>query len=331
MKTKVGKEIFYVAQATPEQRAEAHEIYLEMMQRTRFDEMLTDEQMCQQLLDNNLWTAEQQKALDDGPKVLEQLKVQLYQAHQKFRSKHVRLIRKQLDKTRKGLNKLYNMRHQNDVGTCEGLAEIAKVEHLVYCGASNVPTNPRLLDNSDELKKVVAQFLAARVPEIVVREIARTEPWRGIWSVGKAEGSVLGTPAIMVTEDQKTLVVWSRIYDSVYESMDCPGETIINDDDMLDGWLTVQHRKREAERKKKEGETHASKVGNAQEVFIPAETIEDAQRIDALNSQQAKLLKAQRSKALEEKGVLPEQYMPDSQIKLRRQALAEAKAAARKK
>ena len=327
----MGKEVFYVAQATPIQRAEAHEIYMEMMQKTRFDDMLTDEAMCQQLMDSDLWTEKQQKALDDGPKVLEQLKVQLYQAHRKFQSKHVRLIRKQLDKTRKGLNKLHNMRHTKDVMTCEGLAEIAKVEHLVYSGAKNVSDNPRLLDDSDTLKKVTAQFLQARVPERILREIARTEPWRGLWSVSKAEGSLLGIPAVMVTEDQKALVVWSRIYDSVYESMDCPGEPIIRDNDLLDGWLTVQHRKREAERKKREGDEHASKVKNAQEVFIPVQSAEDARRVEALNDQRAKLLKAQRSKALEKRGTIREQDMPDSQLKLRAQAMAEARAAAKKK
>lgn len=331
MKTTVSKEVFYVAQATTIQRAEAHEIYLEMIQKTRFDEMLTDEQMCQQLMDNDLWTVEQQKALDDGPQVLEQLKVQLYQCHKKFQSKHVRLIRKQLDKTRRGLNKLYNMRHQNDVGTCEGLAEIAKVEHLVYSGALNVPENSRRLEDSEELKKTTAQFLQARVSESILREIARTEPWRGIWSVSKAEGSLLGIPAVMATEEQKALVVWSRIYDSVYESMDCPGEFIIKDDDLLDGWLTVQHRKRESDRKKKEGDEHASKVKNAQEVFIPVQSIEDARRVEALNDQRAKMLKAQRSKALESRGTMREQDMPDSQLKLRSQAMAEARAAQKRK
>ena len=327
----VGNNVFYIAQVTPIQHYKACEVYTETLQQVRFDNILTDEKMCQTLIDNGLWTIEQQQKLDSGAEIVEQLKVQLYQAYRKFRSKHVKLIRKQLDKTRLELNQLYTKRHVYDMFTCEGLAGMAKVEQLVYSGAKNVPENPMLLDDGNILQKVVMQFLNASVPESAIRDIARTEPWRSMWNASKAEGSLFGVPAIMMTNDQKSLVGWSRIYDSVYESLDCPSEVVIKDDDLLDGWLTSQHRKRDAERKKREGNQHAKNANGAQEVFVPVDTMEDARRVEALNSARAKMLKAQRSKILEEKGIVPEQYMPDSQLKIRAKAMKEARAAARKK
>ena len=42
------------------------------------------------------------------------------------------------------------------------------------------------------------------------------------------------------------------MYDNIQESMDCPTEDVINDDDMLDGWFIVQNRKREKDKKEKD-------------------------------------------------------------------------------
>ena len=43
----------------------------------------------------------------------------------------------------------------------------------------------------------------------------------------------------------KNIVMWSQLYDNVQESMDAPTKDVIKDDDLLDGWLIVQGKKRE--------------------------------------------------------------------------------------
>ena len=38
------------------------------------------------------------------------------------------------------------------------------------------------------------------------------------------------------------------MYDNIQESLDYPSEDVVEDDDMLDGWLIIQKQKRDKER-----------------------------------------------------------------------------------
>ena len=64
----------------------------------------------------------------------------------------------------------------------------------------------------------------------------------------------------------------------------------------------------------------ANKPGK-QEIFIPAETSEDAQRIHDMNDVQARFQKRQREQLIVKHGEVSEQQMPDSQLLMRQQAL----------
>jgi hypothetical protein len=151
--------------------------------------------------------------------------------------------------------------------------------------------------------------------------LARTEPWKSIWIAGKTESSVFGKPSSELTEEQKAIVLWSRMYDSVYENPKCPPDFIINDDDTLDGWLITQNRKRESEVKGAYGEQHLGKVGkDGAEVYIPVQSAKDAQRGEEMNDARARIIKRQRMAAVKSKGSIKEQYMPDSQITMKAQA-----------
>ena len=85
--------------------------------------------------------------------------------------------------------------------------------------------------------------------ESEIRELARSEPWKSIWSSSKNEGVLFGKRAIELSEEQKHLIMWSTMYDSIGESPDSPSDKIIADDDMLDGWLILQRREREHNKK----------------------------------------------------------------------------------
>ena len=39
------------------------------------------------------------------------------------------------------------------------------------------------------------------------------------------------------------IVIWSKMYDNVQESIDAPIQSVMEDDDALDGWFIVQNRK----------------------------------------------------------------------------------------
>jgi hypothetical protein len=80
--------------------------------------------------------------------------------------------------------------------------------------------------------------------------------------------------------------------------------------------LLVQKRKREAEKNQRDIEDGlSSKMKNADDVFLVAETASDAQKIDMLNPQHVKNVKAQRMKHVKDKGMVREQEFKDVQQK----------------
>jgi hypothetical protein len=107
------------------------------------------------------------------------------------------------------------------------------------------------------------------------------------------------------------------MYDRIYESPDCPSEEVINDDDMLDGWLLVQKRHREGERQKQELQQKVGgKLGKADDVFLMAETPQDAQKIDMLNEPHMARIKKQRMAEIKSQGgQLLEQQLADVKMK----------------
>ena len=102
------------------------------------------------------------------------------------------------------------------------------------------------------LDLILSKINEHRIDESEYRDLARNEPWRSYWNIAKS--SVFGIPVIDFSEEQKTLCVWSKVYDNVYESSECPPENCINDDDYLDSWFIIQRRKRKQVNKNKVGE-----------------------------------------------------------------------------
>ena len=113
------------------------------------------------------------------------------------------------------------------------------------------------------------------------------------------------------------------MYDRIYESVDCPSEEVIEDNDMLDGWLAVQRQKMKTEKRKRETENQlavSSKINEAEEVFIPVETADDAKRIAELNDPAAQRVRKQRFNQLKEKGTVKVQEFADMKQKQSMQA-----------
>jgi hypothetical protein len=108
------------------------------------------------------------------------------------------------------------------------------------------------------------------------------------------------------------------LYDNIRESIDCPPDHIINDDDVCDGWLITQSRKNDKDKQEKYvGNTVGKgKMGNATELFIPAKSPEDVQRIQSMNDVGTRVTLAQRQKQIEAKGTIKDVEFADNRIKL---------------
>jgi hypothetical protein len=110
----------------------------------------------------------------------------------------------------------------------------------------------------------------------------------------------------MLTKDQIILCSFSNMYDGVYEHPESPSEKIIEDDDCLDGWFIVQKRKNDKFKKEQEGNaiTKNPKIANAKEVFVMAQSKEEASNISSFNSYQSEQIKNQRIEQVVEQGTV---------------------------
>jgi muconolactone delta-isomerase len=164
------------------------------------------------------------------------------------------------------------------------------------------------------LQYVVDEWQSHFISESKSRELARNDPWKSLWVTRESSGFTLfaNPPNTELTYNQKNILIWSQMYDNIQESMECPNKEVIEDDDMLDGWFIIQHKKREKDRVEKEFEnsTKNEKIKNAPEVFVVASK-EKAEKINDMNDMNAKMIKHQRKLALDRYGSLDEQNLPD--------------------
>ena len=112
------------------------------------------------------------------------------------------------------------------------------------------------------------------------------------------------------------------MYDNIQESMDCPPDEVIEDDDMLDGWLLVQKKKREQEQAENEvaNKTSNNKIANSDEIFVMAGTQEDANKINSSNTYHNQQIKKQRMQIVRQKGEAKDLDFPDQQLKMRQKS-----------
>jgi DNA-binding GntR family transcriptional regulator len=118
--------------------------------------------------------------------------------------------------------------------------------------------------------------------------------------------------------DQKNLLVWSRMYDNIQESMECPSDKVIEDDDALDGWFIEQRRKNEREKAIAvvEDSIQNDKIKNSQEVIVFTDNKTDANTVHEMNSPNAKVIKQERKQVVKEKGSAVDLDFADQKMKL---------------
>src|SRR5690606_30951918 len=138
------------------------------------------------------------------------------------------------------------------------------------------------------------------------RELARNEPWRSLWFLNDSKAyHIFNDNGRELTIDQKNILIWSKMYDNIQESPDCPSDDVVDDDDMLDGWFILQKRKREKDRAEAELEssTKSQKIKNASEVFVMTSQ-KDADRVERMNDTTASMIKKQRLETIKKQGTV---------------------------
>src|SRR5690606_2327455 len=113
-----------------------------------------------------------------------------------------------------------------------------------------------------------------------IRRIARNDPWRSHYTLCKE--NPFNKNVVDYSDEQRTHILFTKMYESAYEHPECPPEDVMNDDDLFDGWMIKERRKRESDKNAQEMDRRigkSSKIKNSQEVFVMARDRDDAKKI----------------------------------------------------
>ena len=305
VRVKVDGKTYIVGSPSADTEYGACEIYTETYHQCLEDGIMTDDDVYDILVERELWTDKQEHELNTiVPGHIDYWKVELFNSFLKSETK--KKVRKYLAAVKEESDRLYTIRHQFDQHTCAGIANFMKTQYVLKECTPNVDWSAL------DFNKFLAHFYRVVLTSEQIRELSRTMPWSNEWSGLKKNGRIFDQTNL--SPEQKALIMWSSMYDNIHESPDCPPDDIIADDDCLDGWLIVQRRKREAARNQTAVEDHLSKnpkISGAQEVFVPAETAEDAKRIQDLNPAGAQRTVANRLNQIKEHGNVKHHHLSD--------------------
>ena len=305
----------------------AEHVYQDTMQALRFDNLITTEKSKMFLLRLGIWGPNDDESLKTLEKHLDDKKVSLYRAL--YDTDRQTRIRRTIKGAKRSVNKAYGRKHSLDYMTLDYHAFLTKRKFLV--GMCLRDSHDKSVYNEHDFEhsnSAVLEKVAKKLDEDVInieeyRELARSDPWRSIWSIGKE--TCMGVPVIDWTDDQKMLVTFAKMYNNAYQSMECPSDDVFEDDDMFDGWMIDQRRTREKEQKQKELDTTKNIPDSAQEVFVFAPTREDADNVYDLNDATGRMKIKQRTEMIEQLGSVEAKDLPDTQMELRNQQREEYK------
>lgn len=279
----------------------------------------TEDEIVDWMISKELWTHQDDEREEGLKKDIERLKREIY--NNRHRSNLREQIRKGIRAGEKQLSQMIDKKSKYFSNSCEGIANLAKIsEFFRRCAFED-----GVICDFDELRLELISntYYRLLLSESDVRELARNEPWRSIWVLRDSNSyNLFKNEDRQLSPDQKSLLVWSRMYDNVYESSESPSEEVIKDDDLLDGWFAVQAQEKRDQAMQSEVDDKLSnpKIANSSEVFLMADNRQDAQKINELNSHHGKVLKKQRFNQIKRQGTVNQDQLSDQRIEITSQS-----------
>tara|TARA_A100001201_G_scaffold34038_1_gene36377 strand:+ start:6857 stop:7897 length:1041 start_codon:yes stop_codon:yes gene_type:complete len=314
---KVPYNKFNIKVLTPtiEEEFESCEVYERSYYESMNDDIMTQEECTEWMLENGLWTYEEDLKIKEINKEIENLKINVYK---KFNNAKLReSARIYLRAAEEGLKQMENKKNAYYGNTCEGIAQLDKSMFLLE--ACSYVGGEKLDPDSVELNDLLNKYYSLILKEGDCREVARSDPWRSIWALRETKTfNLFSNTNRELSVDQRNLLIWSRMYDNIQESMECPSEKVIEDDDALDGWFIEQRRKNEREKAVGviEDSIQNDKIRNSQEIIVFADNQKDAQNVHEMNSTTSKVIKQEREQVIKQKGSAVDLDFADQKMRL---------------
>jgi len=316
-RVKVDNTLYIIESPTADILYEAELYYEELLNENRFEFWPTDKDTVKLLIEGGTWTAESDANLTKLEEQIDEYKHNAYLNYAKMNFLVMKDNKKLIKQCKEKWADMKNRRSKYYDLTLEGYAEIQKQQFILgKCiqGRNALDSPPfSLLQNLRNKINEQSEGIES------LRKISRTDPWKSIW--GTAQGNVaLLFANKMLNEEQKTLVSYSHMYDNIHKHQECPPSMVLEDDDLLDGWMIEQRKIREKESKQNKNTPKSigknNKMDKAQDVFIIARNKEEAKEINDMNDSESKYIKAEREAAIKKHGVLKEVHLPDKKREL---------------
>jgi hypothetical protein len=329
-----NENVYLITKPTRQQEYIAEQLYDDTIEDNKFSNLYTIEQILKVLLFYKFIPLDYEKRLKTLSKKADDAKITLYEAmivvNDSEKEKQIKKSRRRLSDVNRKYNRLSENIHSLDYVTLEGYAQTIKSQYLTLCSLKTLDNKQVFVDQNPEtiINNIQASLLFSNVVNYInytkismhdLRVVSQHEPWRSYWGANKQ--NVFGRPSIEWTDDQRLLVLFTRMYDGAYESMNCPGKAVFDDDDAFDGWMVKEQRDREKDRNKKQIDDSLDKHGSAEEIFIPAANLKQAKQIDEMNTVESKMIKKSKFKAVAELGKVKEQDLPDRKQQRQMQAV----------
>lgn len=322
-----GKLIFYfhnekyeLINPTALIRYEANLLYDNIINDEKYEEWIREENLITIMINTGLWNQDTMGLIKELDKKIDNHKVELYKASAlKDKQKN---IRKNLNNIRNQHNRILNLKNDFFSNTLEGYASSIKNEYII--SQTLYKKNKLIFGNikaKNQTSLVYFNELLNKINQLIIsistfKIIAKSQLWRSYWNANK--DSIFPGSVSEWTDDQRTLITISKMYDSVYEHPECPTDDIIADDDMLDGWMIVQKRKND--KMKNEHKVHeiSPHLKNAQEVFLMTNNNKETfEEVMSLNSPESLYRMNEKLSYVNAQGSAPEHTLPDVQRELR--------------
>jgi len=297
---------YIIREPTPELIYESYDVYQQIIDRHKFDDILTRQGALLLLVKEKLWDINGDKNFDAIIDSMDDIKLSMYKAFYRD-TKTVEKLRTTLQKVRDKQNEMYNTRYQFDGYTIEGLADHIR-RHYIYAHTLCDGNNQRLWHSFSEyedslVEQVILEHSKVSLDEKTYRELARTNPWSSYWIAFQSSLQPISNYRL------EQLISYSRFYDNIRKNPECPDDDIFNDDDVLDGWVVEQRK--EAEEDKKEKMKTPLGVRGKGDVFIPVRSQQDANKVYSQNAQEVRTRHKLRTKYIQDKGEVADVDMPD--------------------
>lgn len=297
--TKIGEDIMITHQPSARERYLADFFSGQVYEQAFKEGVFVQEEIELIAIQNGWWTEEKEEELKKIPKDMEQMKVDYYNNF--IRDSTRSLIKKAIRQREERWEKLISEKYELYSYTCESLQTQAYEMELLRSCTSFLYDEQSSIDRLD-INLLHSRYNKEILSDKELRTLSKDNGWKSIWAASKDGRQIFSVKTCDLSEMQKALMGWSRMYDSVYESMETPSEDIINDDIAIDGWFVLQSRKREDQQKK----SQADGLPESAEVFVPVSNKKEAQRVHDMNDVEGKRQISSRMKDLKENGSLQE-------------------------